>query len=521
MPTSSSLSWSIRRPFLLMTHKLSQSLSSMRLTVRSKIMALTGLLLTLILLTVIILVSRNLRQVIEEETRQRGMAIAQLFGATNRERLMSYAFWPVRQNAQLAKAENGLDYVIVYNKEGLVAADTNDVSTNNERSKDPETLQLLKLTAPLFRKIQVASKGSRQGLREVYEVVLPLLSAGSPNVWAVVRIGISTENMHRHVRRTQMDILQIGAVCLVLGLVGSALLAAKITTPLVQLKEGSLRAAEGDLSSRIVVKSGDELESLADNFNFMMDQIKEHQDERIRTEKMAAVGHMVNTIVHDCRTPITVIKGFASLMREFELSPEKGQECLDFINFEVERMERMLEEILQFAIQKKITLVLREEVFDSLVRECCTEIEVLLRHTQIQFFSELNCDCAVIIDKDKLRRAILNIAANAREALKGSGEIRLVTEQQNGYAVVRVSDNGSGIPAAIRQKIFDPFFTHGKSMGFGLGMSITKKIVDDHFGLILLDSEVGQGTTFSIHIPLGGQAASVSSTARLGDEQPA
>jgi signal transduction histidine kinase len=471
------------------------------MSVRKKIMLLTGLLMTVIVVMVIVLVSRNMSQVIEEETRRRGIATAQLFGATNRERIMSNYFQPVQQDAQIAKAENNLAYVIVYHKDGWVAAHTEDVSALNEKSRDPEAYRLLKLNSPLFRKIELSLGHSNQ-TSEVYDIVLPLYGAESPKVWAVVRLGISAENMHRQILQTQMHILQIGIFCLALGIFGSALLAATITTPLVKLKEGSLRAAEGDLSARISVKSGDELEALADNFNFMMDQIKQHQEERIRHEKMAAVGQMVNTIVHDCRTPITVIKGFASLLKEFEISQEKRDECLDFINFEVERMERMLDEILQFAIQKKTTLALRDEVFDDFVTECCVEIDVLLKHTDIEFSTQLNCKAIVKIDRDKLRRALLNIAANAREALKGSGEIRLLTENENAYAVVKISDSGAGIPPEIRQRIFDPFFTHGKSMGFGLGMSITKKIVDDHSGVILLDSEVGRGTTFLIRIPV-------------------
>src|SRR5206468_12387938 len=132
-----------------------------------------------------------------------------------------------------------------------------------------------------------------------------------------------------------------------------------------KLMTGSLRAAEGDLSHRIEINSGDELEGLAYSFNYMMDQIRRHQEERIKSEKMAAVGYMVNTIVHDCRTPITVIKGFASLLKDFELPREKNQECLNFIDFEVERMERMMEEILQFARNQKTPIDLEHHHFDE------------------------------------------------------------------------------------------------------------------------------------------------------------
>jgi signal transduction histidine kinase len=470
-------------------------------SVRLKITALTSLLLTLILFLVVLLVSHNLRRVVEEETRKRGVAIAQLFGATNVNHAKNNNFQAVQQNAQIAKAENQLAYIIVYSKDGRIGVHTEDSSVLHEVPRELETRKLLTIEEVLFREISIAAKASNQTER-VFDIVLPVYADESPGRWATVRVGISAENMHRHLRQTQIHILQIGLVCLTLGVLGSALLAAKITTPLAKLTEGSLRAAGGDLTSRISVRSGDELEALAANFNFMMDQIRKHQEERIRSEKLAAVGYMVNTIVHDCRTPITVIKGFASLLREFQLSADQTRESLDFINFEVERMERMLDEILQFATQKQTHLALTEAVLDDFVRECCTEIEVLLKHTQIRFLSQLNSEANVRIDPDKLRRAVLNIAANAREALKGEGEIRIATGQENGCAIIRVSDNGPGIPEEVRQKIFDPFFTHGKSMGFGLGMSITRKIVEDHLGKIQLDSRAGQGTTFAIRIPL-------------------
>ena len=479
-------------------------------------MSLTGLLMTIILVLVLVLVSRNMRQTVEEEMRKRGLALAQLFGGTNLTFLMTYRFEEIQKHAQIAKTENSLSYVVVYNKEGLVAANTEDLSTLQERSRDVEALGFLKLRAPQFRKMEARrSPLHQEAAADIYEVLLPLFAVESPTLWGVTRLGISSSSLDQTLRETQAHILQIGVICLALGLVGSALLAARITTPLTKLNEGSLRAAGGDLSSRIEVNSGDELESLAHNFNFMMDQIRQHHEERVRTEKMAAVGTMVNTIVHDCRTPITVIKGFASLLTEFNLSPEKQTECLYYIQFEVERMERMLEEILQFSFDKKTRLSLREEVLDNFAEECCTEIRVLLHHSEVLFQSTLNCPALVMIDKDKMRRAILNIAANAREALQGSGTLSFTTTLAAAQAVLEITDSGPGIPPEIQNKIFDPFFTHGKSMGFGLGMSITRQIVEGHSGSVKLHSIPGKGTSFFIEIPLAHKQAADAAAAHL------
>ena len=106
------------------------------------------------------------------------------------------------------------------------------------------------------------------------------------------------------------------------------------------------------------------------------------------------------------------------MLQEFETSPAQQREYLDFIQFEVDRMERMLDEILQYAVERKTSLVFHEESLDDFVKECCTEIKVLLKTTQIQLSSDLRCDALVRVDRDKLRRAILNLAANAREALE-------------------------------------------------------------------------------------------------------
>jgi signal transduction histidine kinase len=470
-----------------------------RLKLRTKLMVLTGLLVSLIILLVMALVNRNTRRLILEETQKRGIAIAQLFGTTNLNHLKFYDSDSVQRNAPIAKSENDLLYIIVYNKEGLIVVHTEDPNLLLAPDPSQEAIDSIRAESPLVRELEFGALGVRQ---KVFDISVPVKTSESPGRWGTVRIGISPNHMNQSLAEMRLQILQIGLIALFFGLLGTLVLAERISTPISKLMTGSLRAAEGDLSHRIEVHSGDELEGLAANFNYMMDQIRLNQEERIKSEKMAAVGHMVNAIVHDCRTPITVIKGFASVLKDFELSNEKNQECLNFIDFEVERMERMLEEILQFARDQKTPMVLENHHFDEFVRECAVEIGALLKDSQIKLSTDLRCDCVVRMDRDKLRRAILNIAANAKEALKGPGELKITTKANQAHAIVALSDSGPGISEEIKRRVFDPFFTHGKAGGFGLGMSITKAIIDGHSGTISLESDLGKGTTFAIQIPL-------------------
>lgn len=478
-------------------------------------MLLTSCVMLLVVSTVVILVSRNMRHVIRDETLRRSLAIGKAFGAADLEAFRLYNWFPVQQRAKIARNDNELSFLAVYTKEGQRAADTDDPSLLYPVPASPEILPVITQALVVTREIEYSPAPGV--FEKVFDTFVPILADDSSRPWATVRIGISTEPLLRTLRSTQIHILQVGALSLLVGLLGATFLGARITTPIVRLKQGSLRAAAGDLSSKIEVRSGDELEALAENFNYMMAQIKQHQEERIRAEKLAAVGYMVNTVVHNCRTPIAVIKGFASILQEFQNSPAQQQEYLNFIQSEVDRMERMLDEILQYATERKTSLVFREESLDVFLSDCCTEIEVLLRTTHIRLSRDLACGAIVRIDRDKLRRAVLNLAANAREALKGEGEIQVKAELVGGRALIHVQDTGSGIPEELRDKIFEPFFTHGKSLkGFGLGMSITQRIVADHAGTIELRTELGQGTVFSIWLPLAAptpraNAVSVSS----------
>jgi signal transduction histidine kinase len=472
-------------------------------------MLLTGTLVCLLILLVMLLVNRDAKRLIRDATVQRGIAIAQLFAATNLNHLKFYEFVSIQQNAQTARSENDLLYVIVYSKEGVTASNTADPAKVLSEDRSSGAIEAIRSPSPLVREILFGEESS-ESKTKVFDISVPVKASEPPSRWGTVRIGVSVKPMNRSLAAIRIQILRIGVIGLFFGLLGAMLLAQRIVAPISELIGGSMQAAKGDLSHRIEVHSGDELEGLAENFNYMMDQIKLNQEDRIKSEKMAAVGHMVNTIVHDCRTPITVIKGFASVLKDFDLPLEQKEKCLDFIDFEVGRMEKMLDEILQFARDQVSLMVLEDGHCDEFVRECSVEIDALLRNTDICLRRDLQCDLTIKMDRDKLRRAILNIAANAKDALKGHGEIKLVTRSTPSHAVIEVSDTGKGMPEEVRKKIFNQFFTHGKSGGFGLGMSITKNIIDGHSGKLSLESEVGKGTTFCIQIPISTTATKAS-----------
>jgi signal transduction histidine kinase len=467
---------------------------------QTRVFLLVLLLIAIISMLMSALLSWRVRNMMSAEARKNGSAMAGLFGSTILNYLKFYNFQGIQQYAALAKQESQFVYLIVYNKEGLIAAHTEAPWLMTSQATGLDELAAIRNDSLLFREFEYPASNEISASR-VFDIFVPVNSKEPAARWGTVRIGISQENMKREIFRIQIQILEIALSCLLIGWFGSRLLALKITRPIEQIVQDSKIIANGNLSHKINVHTGDELEYLSDNYNNMISQLKIQQDEKIRNERMAAVGFMANTIIHDCRTPITVIKGFSSLIVDFTLPEEKIRECLKMVNLEVDRMEIMLDELLQFANDKRIPLQIQETALDDFIRLCLLEIKALYHETSISLLEDLHCISLINIDQEKMRRAVLNIAVNAKDALRGKGEFQIRTREADGYALIELADNAGGMSENVKAHIFDPFFTEGKKSGFGLGMAITKKIVEDHHGEISIYSEVGKGTTFTLRLP--------------------
>ncbi|HVN82784.1 MAG TPA: ATP-binding protein [Terriglobia bacterium] len=493
------------------------------LNLRTKLLLGTCGLVAFVTFLVVLFVSRNMQQLIREETRLRGFAIAQLFGATNLNHLKTYEYLAIQQNANRAKSENDLIYVVVYDKEGRIAADTENSALVSQNPPDLQDWKEGHKKIRQFREVNgsLGRVAPDAPLGRFFVVTLPVVTTESPGYWGTVQLGISAEHMYQYIGRTQLQIIEIGSISMLIGIAGALFLSKRISKPLSRLLEGVIFASSGDLSHRIRADSGDELEILSNSFNSMMDQIQVHQESRIQNEKMIAVGHMVNTILHDCRTPVTVIKGYASLLKDYDVSRKETMSSLDFISFEVERIERMLEEILSFSLGKGPVMNLREVVVDEFLQDCGREVRALLQGSSVDFSQDLHCPFHVSMDSDRFRRAILNIAANAKDALKGKGKFSMCSSSEGSCAIVLLKDNGPGIPLSLKERIFEPFFTHGKPLGIGLGMAITKKIIEEHSGTVEVDTGTGTGTTFTIRLPLVQSSLRSILTENIGSEDQA
>jgi signal transduction histidine kinase/putative methionine-R-sulfoxide reductase with GAF domain len=222
------------------------------------------------------------------------------------------------------------------------------------------------------------------------------------------------------------------------------------------------------------------------------------RDEKIKAERLASIGNMMSTIVHDLRTPMNNIYGFVDLMRE-ETDNAQREEYAQIINEQIMSLNNMVTDVLDFSKGKTNILPVKCAV-DKLLEAFRKTFEGEITRRGYHFEIINNARSMIYVDPEKVNRVFMNIMKNALEAMEKGGTFKITTNQVDGEVEFLLSDTGSGIPEEIRDRLFDSFVTSGKEGGTGLGLAIVKKIVEEHKGRIEVESFRGQGTTFKIYL---------------------
>lgn len=238
---------------------------------------------------------------------------------------------------------------------------------------------------------------------------------------------------------------------------------------------------------------------------FVADDITEQVESRKRlmlSERLAAMGRMSAQVAHEIRNPLSALSLNADLLADEIPGGEdsEARQLLRAIVREVERLTAVTDEYLRLARHRAPAL--QREDLATVIAELCGFMGEELRHRGI--VTELNLEHApayVWIDAGQARQALLNVLKNALEAMPTGGTIRIDLTQEADQYVLTVRDQGTGIPQAALQRIFDPFYTT-KEGGTGLGLPITQQIIADHGGEVTCESAEGRGTTMRVRLPV-------------------
>lgn len=303
-------------------------------------------------------------------------------------------------------------------------------------------------------------------------------------------------------------------VIIIINFVLIVALSNSIMSPLNKLKEAAQKISEGNLDFEISYTGDDEITDVLQKFEQMREKLVESNKKQKAYEEDRK--EMIAGISHDLRTPLTSIKGYVSgLIDGIADSPEKRQKYLTTIYNTAEEMDRLVDDLFLFSKLDldKVPFNFEHVEIGNYISQCCEELKFSLEKKKMCLAYANLCPnpVYVMLDRGQFARVLINIADNSAKYKKNEiGSFYVAITEDNGEVLIALKDDGEGIDSSLTGKIFDSFYRNDPARtnpvkGSGLGLSIAKQIVTSHGGRIWAESNIGEGLTIYIALPVEEQ----------------
>jgi len=439
----------------------------------------------------------------------------------------------IEEVLESAKQNKDLVYFLVFNESGkLVKAFKKAVA---DKAKFLESKQKMSL--------------SEDGL--IYKAMSPIMK-GDDEIGQLY-LGISLKGVRAQIKKSRMAIALVSLTIFGIGMIVVLGISTIITRPLSQMVKTVVQISKGDLNSKALVTSHDEIGILAESFNKMTSdlrmamqkekelaaaaaaetverakalelqktfnqlkaahsELKETTAQLIQSEKLAALGELTAGVAHELNQPLNVTKIICqSILRDIQRG-EYDQEIVaadlpEVVN-QINKMAEIIDHMRVFTRRSEGEVKEKIDV-NTLVKGAFKFLEQQLKDHNIEVIKELRSDLPQVIgDPVRLEQVFMNLITNARHALesceKKNKKMEIKSLIDKSFVVVEIRDNGNGISEELKSKIFQPFFTTKEpGKGTGLGLSVSNKIMEEHRGKIELESQAGEGALFRVSLPVG------------------
>jgi signal transduction histidine kinase len=301
-------------------------------------------------------------------------------------------------------------------------------------------------------------------------------------------------------------LLALGLTAVLAGSLLVFLISHTFTRPLENLVAGVRALEQGDYAYPLQVRGGDEVAEVTGTFDRMRKNLQKTHRELLDAERLATIGRMASSISHDLRHSLAAVMANAEFLCESNLTPGQREDLYAEIRIAVDQMTDLIESLLEFSRTRES---LRPSYGDvrSAVDRAVQGVKAHPEFQRIRIRITGEGSTEGWFDFKKLERAFLNLLLNACEVVPaGSGKIDIGLRRQGESLEIRIEDNGPGIAEAVRDRLFEPFVSHGKENGTGMGLTVVQKILQDHGGDVAVEQTSASGTIFRINIPLNPSA---------------
>jgi signal transduction histidine kinase len=228
--------------------------------------------------------------------------------------------------------------------------------------------------------------------------------------------------------------------------------------------------------------------------------LEKAQESLVRAQQLAAVGEMSARVAHEIRNPLTTVGGFARTILREPGNFANTEQSAKIIVEELDRLEQILDNLLYVAKPREIRLASTD--INESIEESCQLLRDSVDGSTWRLKLALSPDVPLTLaDAGQLKQAFLNLAKNAVEAMPDGGQLTIRTWRQDSTLAISFSDTGVGISEDARDEIFDLFFTT-RAVGSGIGLFVTRQIVEEHGGSVRADNNAEAGATFTVHLPI-------------------
>lgn len=386
-------------------------------------------------------------------------------------------------------------------KEISIISTTDEIVASTNLTKIGEQLGATKKERII--KAELGEPVSKEG--KVYNVILPVV-AGNEH-YGYIHLKINIEDFSEIMQSHAIKRIVATSVVFGIGILLAVILSWMYTKPIHNIVKAARTVAAGDLSLELKTERTDEIGELTHSFNYMVQKLREERalEEKLReAEHLSGIAQLAKSIAHEIRNPLNFISLSIDHLKK-KYMPQANEDKAQFetlivsIKHEIQRLNKLVGDFLEYG--KPMRLSLQVTDIGNLIGEVLELVRAKAEKDGIRITYRNGGIPVLPVDPELIKTCIFNIILNAFQAMPEGGDLTVITETSNGKAYIIVEDTGEGVSKENMQKLFDPFFST-KRTGLGLGLAMTKRVVEEHGGKADFQSTEGKGSVMTISLPV-------------------
>jgi signal transduction histidine kinase len=387
--------------------------------------------------------------------------------------------------------------------EVIASSDPQKIGTVQQPPKKPTAADKAGRKKDLMITARLGEETGKKEGQRLYSVIMPVSIKGQK--MGYIHVSLVLDDYKYLQRRNHLKRILSTIFAFSIGIIICLILAEKYTEPIKKIAFAAKKIADGELVKIRPTSRGDEIGVMVKSFNEMVDKLSERKDleEKLKkTEQLSMIGQLASGIAHEVRNPLNFLSLSVGHIRERVLEENvAGREditaLLDNLKKEIYRVNELINNFL--FIGKPIVLNRTWVAPEALVSDALTMVKDKARDG-IKIITVSKDGGRLYCDVEYMRICVINLILNSIQAIEGTGSILIEFGQRDGFSYISVTDDGKGITEEEVGKIFEPYYST-KKYGIGLGLTITKRLVEEHGGTISMESRAGQKTLITIKVP--------------------